>query len=155
MTLYTLDRALYQLSYRGSSAGWAQISHLIVHLMNRLTVHVHVYYQLSYRGSSAGWAQISHLIVHLMNRLTVHVHVYTVHVDRLNFYLSQDSCIYAGVYFYTGLEVYNVHACAHTPTHTHTCTHTRTHTHTHTHAHTHTHTVERIWAVVTIHMSVG
>ena len=36
-TLYTLDRALYQLSYRGSSAGWAQISHLIVHLMNRLT----------------------------------------------------------------------------------------------------------------------
>ena len=25
-TLYTLDRALYQLSYRGSSAGWAQIS---------------------------------------------------------------------------------------------------------------------------------
>ena len=36
-TLYTLDRALYQLSYRGSSAGWAQISHLIVHLTNRLT----------------------------------------------------------------------------------------------------------------------
>ena len=36
-TLYTLDRALYQLSYRGSSAGWAQISHLIVHLMDRLT----------------------------------------------------------------------------------------------------------------------
>ena len=33
-TLYTLDRALYQLSYRGSPAGWAQISHLIVHLMN-------------------------------------------------------------------------------------------------------------------------
>ena len=27
-TLYTLDRALYQLSYRGSSAGWAQISHV-------------------------------------------------------------------------------------------------------------------------------
>ena len=38
-TLYTLDRALYQLSYRGSSAGWAQISHLIVHLMNRLTIN--------------------------------------------------------------------------------------------------------------------
>ena len=37
-TLYTLDRALYQLSYRGSSAGWTQISHLIVHLMNRLTI---------------------------------------------------------------------------------------------------------------------
>ena len=34
MTLYTRDRALYQLSYRGSSAGWAQISHLIAHLMN-------------------------------------------------------------------------------------------------------------------------
>ena len=27
-TLYTLDRALYQLSYEGCSAGWAQISHL-------------------------------------------------------------------------------------------------------------------------------
>ena len=38
-TLYTLDRALYQLSYRGSSAGWAQISHLIVHLINRLANH--------------------------------------------------------------------------------------------------------------------
>ena len=38
-TLYTLDRALYQLSYRGSSAGWAQISHLIVDLMNRLTIN--------------------------------------------------------------------------------------------------------------------
>ena len=38
-TLYTLDRALYQLSYRSSSAGWAQISHLIVHLMNRLTIN--------------------------------------------------------------------------------------------------------------------
>ena len=92
-TLYTLDRALYQLSYRGSSAGWAQISHLIVHLMNRLTINstctcIYSYilhlrepttlytldralYQLSYRGSSAGWAQISHLIVHLMNRLTI------------------------------------------------------------------------------------
>ena len=31
-TLYTPDGALYQLSYRGSSAGWAQISHLIVHM---------------------------------------------------------------------------------------------------------------------------
>ena len=31
-TLYTLDRALYQLSYQGSTASWAQISHLIVHL---------------------------------------------------------------------------------------------------------------------------
>ena len=38
-TLNTLDRALYQLSYRGCSAGWAQISHLIVHLMNRLTIN--------------------------------------------------------------------------------------------------------------------
>ena len=38
-TLYTLDRALCQLSYRVSSAGWAQISHLIVHLMNRLTIN--------------------------------------------------------------------------------------------------------------------
>ena len=43
MTLYTLDRALYQPSYRGSSAGWAQISHLIVHLMNRLTINSHMY----------------------------------------------------------------------------------------------------------------
>ena len=38
-TLYTLDRALYQLSYQGSTAGWVQISHLIVHLMNRLTIN--------------------------------------------------------------------------------------------------------------------
>ena len=37
--LYTPDRALYQLSYQGSTAGWAQISHLIVHLMNRLTIN--------------------------------------------------------------------------------------------------------------------
>ena len=35
----TLDRVLYQLSYQGSSTGWAQISHLIVHLMNRLTIN--------------------------------------------------------------------------------------------------------------------
>ena len=28
--LYTLDRALYQLSYRGSSAGWAQ-SHMYMY----------------------------------------------------------------------------------------------------------------------------
>ena len=41
-TLYTLDRVLYQLSYQGSSAGWAQISHLIVHLMNRLTNNVYI-----------------------------------------------------------------------------------------------------------------
>ena len=38
-TLYTLDRALYQLSYRGSSAGWAQISHLIVHLHDEQANH--------------------------------------------------------------------------------------------------------------------
>ena len=38
-TLYTLERALYQLSYQGSTAGWAQISHFIVHLMNRLTMN--------------------------------------------------------------------------------------------------------------------
>ena len=31
MTLYTLDRALYQLSYQGSTAGWA---------------HVQVYYEM-------------------------------------------------------------------------------------------------------------
>ena len=30
-SIYTLDRALYH-------AGWTQISHLIVHLMNRLTI---------------------------------------------------------------------------------------------------------------------
>ena len=42
-TLYTLDRALYQLSYRGSSAGWAQISHLIVHLTNMLTISTCTY----------------------------------------------------------------------------------------------------------------
>ena len=39
-TLHTLDRALYPLNYRGSSAGWAKISHLIVHLMNRLTMYM-------------------------------------------------------------------------------------------------------------------
>ena len=38
-TLYTLDRVrALRLSYQGSTAGWAQISHLIVHLMNRLTI---------------------------------------------------------------------------------------------------------------------
>ena len=45
-TLYTPDRALYQLSYRGSSAGWAQISHLIVHLMNMLTINSVCYFAL-------------------------------------------------------------------------------------------------------------
>ena len=50
-TLYTLDRTLYQLSYRGSTAGWAQISHLIVHLMNRLTIdsaHAYTYTHVPY-----------------------------------------------------------------------------------------------------------
>ena len=50
-TLHTLDRALYQLSYQGSAADWAQISYLIVHLMNRPTINsactystcIHVY----------------------------------------------------------------------------------------------------------------
>ena len=42
-TLYTLDRAL-PLSYQGSSADWAQFSHLIVHLVNRLTINVQVKY---------------------------------------------------------------------------------------------------------------
>ena len=39
-TLYTLHsrQSALPLSYQGSSAGWAQISHLIVHLMNRLTI---------------------------------------------------------------------------------------------------------------------
>ena len=37
-TLYSRQSAL-PLSYRGSSAGWAKISHLIVHLMNRLTIN--------------------------------------------------------------------------------------------------------------------
>ena len=49
-TLYTLHSTLYTLhsrqsalplSYQGSSAGWAQISHLIVDLMNRLTINSH------------------------------------------------------------------------------------------------------------------
>ena len=36
-TLYTHSRqSALPLSYQGSSAGWAQISHLTVHLMNRL-----------------------------------------------------------------------------------------------------------------------
>ena len=42
-TLYTLhsrqSTLTLPLSYQGSSAGWAQISHLIVHLMNRLTIN--------------------------------------------------------------------------------------------------------------------
>ena len=37
-TLHSRQSAL-PLSYQGSSAGWAQISHLIVHLMNRLTTN--------------------------------------------------------------------------------------------------------------------
>ena len=37
-TLHSRQSAL-PLSYQGSSAGWAQISHLIVHLMNRLTIN--------------------------------------------------------------------------------------------------------------------
>ena len=38
--LDTLDsrQSALPLSYHGSSAGWAQISHFIVHLMNRLTI---------------------------------------------------------------------------------------------------------------------
>ena len=39
-TLYTLDRALYQLSCLGSLAGWAQISHVIVHVSNKISYHV-------------------------------------------------------------------------------------------------------------------
>ena len=38
MTLYSRQRAL-PLSYQGSSAGWAQISHFIVHQKNRLTIN--------------------------------------------------------------------------------------------------------------------
>ena len=34
-----LRQSVLPLSYQGSSAGWAQISHLIVHLMNRLTIN--------------------------------------------------------------------------------------------------------------------
>ena len=41
-TLYTLDRALYQLSYRGSSAGWAQVLHV--------QCHVHVYFNERWEG---------------------------------------------------------------------------------------------------------
>ena len=36
-TLHTLDRALYQLSYRGNSSGWAQILHLTC------TVYMYMY----------------------------------------------------------------------------------------------------------------
>ena len=58
-TLYTLDRVFYQLSYQGSSTGWAQILNLIVHLMNRLTI-----LSTQYMKENAG-------VVHLMNRLTI------------------------------------------------------------------------------------
>ena len=37
-TLHSRQSAL-PLSYQGSSAGWAQISHLIIHQMNRLTIY--------------------------------------------------------------------------------------------------------------------
>ena len=37
-TLHSRQSTL-PLSYQGSSAGWAQISHLIVHLVNRLTIN--------------------------------------------------------------------------------------------------------------------
>ena len=49
-TLYTLDRALYQLSYRGSSAGWAQISHLIVHIYMYMYIPVPLFnvHELTY-----------------------------------------------------------------------------------------------------------
>ena len=42
-TLYTLDRELYQLSYRGSLDSWAQILHLIVHLLNMYIHRCHMY----------------------------------------------------------------------------------------------------------------
>ena len=32
-TLHTLDRALYQLSYQGNSAGWVKILYLIVNML--------------------------------------------------------------------------------------------------------------------------
>ena len=42
-TLYTLDRALYQLSYQGSTAGWAQISNLMyIHTRVYSLVCVHI-----------------------------------------------------------------------------------------------------------------
>ena len=46
-TLYSRQSAL-PLSYQGSSAGWAQISHLIVHPMNRLTINLYVVTQFLY-----------------------------------------------------------------------------------------------------------
>ena len=64
-TLYTLDRALYQLSYRGSSAGWAQISHLIVHLMNRLT-NMYMYMLLSLSLTHSEVLYKSHIHVHVI-----------------------------------------------------------------------------------------
>ena len=83
-TLYTLDRALYQLSYQGSSAGWAQISHLIVHLMNRLTItctseslllHKHAHSGQMNMKRNSSQEPIS--IIYNIPTLSRHRHVYT------------------------------------------------------------------------------
>ena len=53
---YSRQSAL-SLSYQGGSAGWAQISHLIVHLMNRLTINsVWSIYMYMYMYMFVYWA---------------------------------------------------------------------------------------------------
>ena len=59
--LYTLDRALYQLSYRGSSAGWAQISHLIVHLM-----HVHSLLRGNAKTDNCPWDRTQDISINIL-----------------------------------------------------------------------------------------
>ena len=88
-TIYTLDRAhsrqsALPLSYQGSSAGWAQISHLIVHLMNRLT-------RTQYEGEGRG-NETTKDTKHQTEYMYMYIHVYT--------------CIYMyiHVYMYLGFD---------------------------------------------------
>ena len=61
-TLYTLDRALaLPLSYQGSSAGWAQISHALTHT-HKLTL----YPKISRCPSSCGGSHSTRMLVWLM-----------------------------------------------------------------------------------------
>ena len=72
--LYTLDRALYQLSYRGSSAGWAQHVHVNVHDFvsepQALSLH-------NYRYTDTCTLYMCTCMAYIY----VHVHLYTNHIQ--------------------------------------------------------------------------
>ena len=73
-TLYTLDRALYQLSYRGSSAGWpvhVQYSQLYMYMANTLSLYTCTLSLYTCTVQSA---------VHVYGQHTVTVYMYTVTV---------------------------------------------------------------------------